>query len=191
MAYWISIPIVLLFAFVVFRVFVRRDYLQRKKLGPLATFLEFLIFGLHANLPYLYLETPWPHFPPAPESLFQLCLGAIIALIGLAATLGNMAHLGFGTSVGRQPEGVRQTGIYRWSRNPQLLSYGVMLTGITILYPSLQALAWLFLYAGISYLMVITEEEHLLNLFGEDYQEYCRKVPRLIGLPWTQSKRSK
>ena len=79
MVYWISIPVIYLFAFVVFQIFVRRDYIQHKKLGPGAAALEFLIFGLHANLPYLYLDVPWPQIPPVPESLLQLVLGSLSA----------------------------------------------------------------------------------------------------------------
>ena len=97
-----------------------------------------------------------------------------------------MAQLGFGTSVGQEPSGVRQTEIYSWTRNPQLLAYGAVLFGIAIIFPSLQAAAWIILYAGIGYLMVITEEEHLLNLFGKEYQDYCRKVPRTFRYPWSK-----
>ncbi len=180
MAYWIGILIVFLIALVVFRIFVRRDYLRKGSLSPFSTFLEFLIFGIHANLPYLYYDVPWPQLPPLPGRSLQLVLGLTISAIGLLATLAFMAHLGFGVAVGNQPEGLRQTGPYRWSRNPQLLSYGVLLAGWVILYPSWEAAAWAALYGAIAHIMVITEEEHLGNLFGEEYQRYCHKVPRYL-----------
>jgi len=182
MLYWTGILITFAAAWLIFRVFVRRDYLQKGSLSGFSTFLEFLIFGGHANLPYLYFDVPWPQLPPLPENSSQLILGLVIGSLGLLATLGFMSHLGFGTAVGKKPSGLRQTGPYRWSRNPQLLTYGLLLLGCLILYPSWQAAAWLILYGGISHLMVITEEEHLGNLFGEDYQNYSSQVPRYIKL---------
>jgi len=180
MLYWIGIVITLLVAFLTFRVVVRRDYLQKGKLGTLAVILEFVVFALHANVIYLHLSVPWPLLPPAPENPVQLYLGAVICIIGLLTTLAIMAHLGFSTTVGQKPGEVRQSGPYRWTRNPQLLTYGVMLLGLGIMYPSLQTAAWILLFAAIGNLMVITEEEHLSNLFGEKYDEYCSKVPRFI-----------
>jgi protein-S-isoprenylcysteine O-methyltransferase Ste14 len=180
MAYWMGWILTALIAAVIFRVFVRRDYLHRGKLGPGAVFLEFVIFGLHANLPYLYLDVPWPAMPPAPENPVQLYLGLAVSILGLVATLAIMAHLGFGTTVGQEPGAVRQTGPYRLSRNPQIITYSLMLIGLGVLYPSIETAAWILLFAAIAYLMVITEEEHLQNLFGESYQEYCKIVPRFI-----------
>ena len=166
MLYWIGLALTLLVAIIIFRVFIRRDYLQRGKLGPFSVTLEFVVFALHANVIYLHLSVPWPLLPPAPENPVQLYLGAVICIIGLLTTLAIMAHLGFSTTVGQKPGEVRQSGPYRWTRNPQLLTYGVMLLGLGIMYPSLQTAAWILLYAAIGYLMVITEEEHLSALFG-------------------------
>lgn len=164
----------------IFRIVVRRDYLKRGSLSFFATTLEFVIFALHANLPYLYLGVPWPLFPPLPESSLQRILSLLIISAGLLATLGIMAKLGFNTTLGEQPGFIRQSGPYRWSRNPQLLSYGVMILGFVGLYPSINSAAWFMLYAAIAHLMVLTEEEHLRNQFGPQYDEYCKQVPRYI-----------
>lgn len=178
MIYWISILAALLIAVAVFRVFVRRDYARRGSLSPLSSALEFLVFGVHANLPYLYLEVPWPRIPALPESSLQLLLGLGFCGIGLLATLGIMAYLGFSATLGKQPANLRQTGPYQWSRNPQLLAYGLILLGCVALYPSWQAAAWAALYGLIAQIMVLTEEEHLVRLFGDEYRSYCRQVPR-------------
>ncbi len=180
MIYWIGIIFTLLVAFLIFRVIVRRDYLQRGSLSFLATTLEFVIFALHANLPYLYLGVPWPLFPPLPENSLQLIITLVITSAGLLVTLGIMAYLGFRTTVGEEPGSIQQTGPYRWTRNPQLLSYGIMILGFVGLYPSINSAAWFLLYTAIAYLMVLTEEEHLRNLFGAAYDEYCSQTPRFI-----------
>jgi len=180
MLYWISIFITFMLAALIFRVIVRRDYFARGSLSAFSVALEFVIFALHANMIYLHLSVPWPQLPPLPENPFQLYLGAGTSALGLLATLAIMAHLGFSTTVGQQPREVRQTGPYRWTRNPQILSYGMMLLGLGIMYPSLQTAAWILLYAAIAHLMVLTEEEHLKNQFGDNYLEYCSQVPRYI-----------
>lgn len=173
----------LVLAYQTFRVVVRREYLQRGSLSFRSVSLEFLIFAFHANLPYLYLDTPWPLFPPLPKSRFQLILGLAGVALGLLATLVIMARLGCRTTLGSQPDQICQSGPYRWSRNPQLLSYGLMLAGCVVLYPSWQAAAWLLLYGAIARWMVQTEEEHLRALFGEEFDEYCRQTPRFLPLP--------
>jgi hypothetical protein len=187
MIYWIGILVVFIITLVVFRGFVRRDYLRRGSLSLFSTLLEFLIFGAHANLPYLYLSTPWPGLPPLPENFPQLISGLAISALGLLATLAIMAHLGFNITIGNQPSHLRQTGPYHWSRNPQLLTYGTLLLGCVILYPSWQAVVWLILYGSIAHVMVLTEEEHLGSVFREEYTQYCRQVPRYFRFPWGRS----
>jgi len=187
MIYWIGTLVIFLITLVVFRIFVRRDYLRRGSLSLFSTILEFLIFGAHANLPYLYLSTPWPGLPPLPDNILQLVSGLAVSALGLLATLAIMTHLGFSTTLGDQPDQLRQTGPYRWSRNPQLLTYGVLLLGCVILYPSWQAVIWFTLYGAISHVMVLTEEEHLGNIFRDGYQNYCRQVPRYFGVSWDRN----
>ena len=139
--YPLGLLITLVAAWLVFRVIVRRDYRINGSLSVLSTTLEFLLFGLHANLPYLYLSVPWPQLPALPGNPIQTVLGLAVLSIGLLATLAIMAHLGYRTTIGSRPDQLRQSGPYRWTRNPQLLTYGVTLLGFLILYPSWQAAA--------------------------------------------------
>lgn len=93
-----------------------------------------------------------------------------------------MGYLGFNVSLGQGSNRVRQSGPYRWSRNPQILAYSLIVIGLASLYPSLEAAGWVLVYAVIAQLMVLTEEEHLKNLFGEAYQTYCDRVPRYFSI---------
>jgi protein-S-isoprenylcysteine O-methyltransferase Ste14 len=36
------------------------------------------------------------------------------------------------------------------------------------------------MYALIMHWMVLTEEEHLLRLFGDEYKAYCAETPRYL-----------
>lgn len=43
-------------------------------------------------------------------------------------------------------------------------------------------LGWVLMYALIGHWMIITEEEHLGRVFGGDYNEYCKEVPRYLRI---------
>lgn len=50
-----------------------------------------------------------------------------------------------------------------------------------MLWPSWYALGWGLLFAPIIYMMVLAEEEHLRNTYGQEYEQYCARVPRYLG----------
>ncbi len=52
-----------------------------------------------------------------------------------------------------------------------------------MVFQSWHALGLVVLFAAIAHLMVLTEEEHLRRVFGEEYARYCARVPRYLGLP--------
>jgi protein-S-isoprenylcysteine O-methyltransferase Ste14 len=178
MIYWFGWIILLAGSILVFRLFVHRDYQQNGKLSWFSAFLETLVFASHANLYYLYLPVPWPQLPPLPDQGFLSIVWLGLMILGGILTLGFMAFLGIKKSLGQSSKALRQTGPYRWSRNPQILAYYLVIICFALLYPSLESAGWVLLYAIIAHIMVRTEEEHLLNVFGITYQEYCERVPR-------------
>jgi protein-S-isoprenylcysteine O-methyltransferase Ste14 len=90
----------------------------------------------------------------------------------------------FGAVVGQ----LNTSGLYAYSRNPQLVGYLLFVFGYALLWPSWQGLLWAALSLVIASLMVRGEEEHLRKVFGEKYREYCRRVPRFIG--WKNADRA-
>ena len=182
MFYWIGSVLTLLASFLVFKVLVRRDYQRKRKLSWYSVGLEILVFATHANLPYLYLPVPWPDLPPFPENRIVGWIALGIMSLGAVLTLGFMGYLGIKTSIGQGSSAVQQSGPYRWSRNPQIVTYSLVILGFVLLYPSLESTGWAILYGIIAHMMVITEEEFLRDSFGIDYQTYCERVPRYISL---------
>lgn len=170
------------FGFWVFRVKVRRDYRQLGKLTPLSTWLEILIFALHANLMYIFLPAPWPELPSLPRNTFHLAGSMLLILVGLLLTLSTMSNLGFKKAVGQETDALHNRSWYRRTRNPQLVFYFVLLVGWASLYPDWLALLWLAGYGIIAHWMILTEEEHLENLYGQAYRDYRKEVPRYIRL---------
>jgi len=44
-------------------------------------------------------------------------------------------------------------------------------------------LCWGLSLMAILHVMVLTEEEHLHNSYGQVYKQYCKRVPRYLGYP--------
>jgi protein-S-isoprenylcysteine O-methyltransferase Ste14 len=93
-----------------------------------------------------------------------------------------MAWFGIKRAFGIHNEGLRKTGPYRMSRNPQILGGYLLVMGITLQWPSLYMVGWIFLYAIIMHWMVLTEEEHLRNVFGDEYDQYFQATPRYLRI---------
>lgn len=75
------------------------------------------------------------------------------------------------------------TGLYRWMRNPMYLGMALMLIGEAILLPQIwreMAALTLVLAVAVTVLVHKKEEPDLQRLFGAEYEEYCRQVPRWI-----------
>lgn len=73
------------------------------------------------------------------------------------------------------------TGPYRWSRNPQYVGYFLFLLGFALNDWSPWCLATLLVVAISLHLLVLIEEEHLSRVFGEQYVEFRRAIPRYAG----------
>ena len=72
-------------------------------------------------------------------------------------------------------------GMYRYSRNPMYLGFLLLIISATIWFGSwlgiLMSLIFIFL---MNSLQIIPEEDALLEIFGEEYNEYKNKVRRWI-----------
>ena len=184
--YFIGAFLLIVFAVVVFRVFVHRDYQRKGRTTWLSIFLETLIFALHANFSYIFLPVGWPGLPALPENPYHLAVGLTLIAVGLVIVISAMIGLGLKKVFGLGADEIRKSGLYRFSRNPQLVAYGLVIIGFASLYLSWYSLGWVLLYGIIAHIMVLTEEEYLRKLHGEKYEQYCQCVPR-----WGSIKRRK
>ncbi len=182
--YIISSIILILLSFIVFRVVVRKDYLDNGRLSPVSYVLEILIFALHANFPYLFFSVDWPEMPPLPGNKTIVFWSVVTIVIGLIILLFSFLNLGYRPSLGMDKNQLKINGIYQYSRNPQLVGYGMVIFGFFILYSSWYSLGWFLIYLIVSYFMVRSEEEFLNIKYREEYKKYCKIVPRIIRLFW-------
>ncbi|NLE77899.1 MAG: hypothetical protein GX605_14260 [Chloroflexi bacterium] len=172
-------------AWVIFRILVRGDYRRLGRLAPLTSFLELLIWLLFVAFPYLYNPPDWPlvWFAEPTVGPAMVVVGSALTVGGMGLALAAMARLGVPKTMGRQTVQMERAGLYRLSRNPQIVGGGLAVLGTVLLWPSWYAVGWAGLYGVMGHLMVLTEEEHLKRLYGEPYARYCQDVARYLGWP--------
>ncbi len=180
--YFMAAVLLLGSALVVFRVVVRRDYQRKGRLTLLSSFLELLVWGLFFGFPSLYNPHGWAVFwsseVPVPTP-FRIA-GITCITAGLVSAFGTMIWFGTRRAFGLAVNKLIQSGPYRLSRNPQVVAGSLLVIGTILLWPSWYALGWAGLYGGVAHMMVVTEEEHLREVFEEEYEIYCERVPRYL-----------
>ena len=127
-------------------------------------------------------------------------LGRSTALIGggLLAITGGAIYLvarlqfrSFRLTWGLQTNRLITGGIYRLSRNPQVLGAVLFLLGIAVLGRSAVAVALSVVVFLASIAWVPREERVLEELFGDRYRQYRAATPRFLGIPRTRQSRPK
>lgn len=169
-------------AYVVLRVIVRREYRLHGRLTGWSSALQLLVFAGLIAFPYLFNPPEWAlsWMLAGPTSRQQQILGLVIILLGLLVASGTMGWFGMRRALGIEAKGLISSGPYQVTRNPQILGGYLLVIGATVQWPSWFAIIWIVLYGVICHWMVITEEEHLRTLLGEEYARYAQKVPRYL-----------
>ena len=172
----------LLFTYIIFRVKFKKDYENGQKLSPLSSALGFIVFAVHANSLYLIIPTKWPYLPHIPENQVLRIIFTIMLGIGIIILFTSWFKLGTKTSLGVDKNKLQTDGLYKYSRNPQLVGYGIILASFAIISLSYLSIIWFLLYVITTYFIVKTEEEFLIQKYKEEYIDYCRQVPRIIKI---------
>jgi len=125
-------------------------------------------------------------FQPIPLNISLLrWIGAVLLLIGAAIVLDSFARFalqGLGTPAPVLPtKHLVITGLYRYVRNPMYVGVGAAIFGQALMFGSKE----LLLYGGLVWLgfhlfIYFYEEPTLRKTFGEEYDVFCREVPRWI-----------
>lgn len=108
-----------------------------------------------------------------------ICLALAVALF-LGALL-EFVRVGTTIVPRRDPSGLITGGIFRLSRNPIYLADALVLAGFSLIWGSLPGLA---LTPALFWLLrarfILGEEARLSEAFGQDYEDYRRRVRRWI-----------
>lgn len=118
--------------------------------------------------------------PPLVGRVFggSLITAGSVVLAAGASTFGSAKQLS-GTETGHLIE----TGIYRWSRNPQYLGYLAILTGAGLAKGSLDATLTTAASVVVFDHWIGHEEANLRRTFGSDYTRYRERTARWLRVP--------
>ena len=124
-------------------------------------------------------------------TLWAILVGVAIFIIGLmlaCSTIILFPKQGNGTHAPWDPSNkLIITGPYAYVRNPMITGIVLILTGEALILASWAIGLWsvVFLIINMFYFL-LSEEPGLRKRFGNDYEEYCRNVPRYIPrwTPW-------
>lgn len=161
---------------------VERDYETRERISPEAVAAVWALYLLHAGLTMNVSRNPSKRLPLGRSS--AMAPGWALALLGSwFSGWGVREFRSFEKMSGMDTGRLVKSGPYRYSRNPQVVGWGVTLLGISLASRSPEALlltAWYFL---VHRLHAPVEEWHLERTFGEEYRRYRAKTPRFLGIP--------
>lgn len=140
------------------------------------------VAGLVAGL-WWHGYDPWPVQAGDPSTALVIIGGLLLA--GGAALfvsgLVTFARARTGIMLQHAATRVVTTGPYRWSRNPQYVSFVSMYVGASLLANSLWPLILLpVVVVALNRLVIAREERYMHRLFNGRYAAYTENVPRWL-----------
>ncbi|OUM58024.1 hypothetical protein PIROE2DRAFT_16819 [Piromyces sp. E2] len=119
-----------------------------------------------------------------------LVIGIILIIIGIF--VWALAIIVSKIDKGIKENKLVTTGIYAWVRNPiysgcMFISSGMVIAAGNVYFFFLPIAYWLYL----TILMINSEEKWLRDLYGNEYEEYCKRVNRCIPFPPKHSNQNK
>ena len=114
-------------------------------------------------------------------------IASVPSVLGFAVALRcvwDFGRTGRGTPAPiAPPKRLVAVGFYRYVRNPMYLGFFVGWAGLLVVFgrANLAAMMWAAAaVAGTALFVLLYEEPKLRKLFGAEYEEYCRNVPRWV-----------
>jgi protein-S-isoprenylcysteine O-methyltransferase Ste14 len=101
--------------------------------------------------------------------------GYMLLMAGVGLRLWSTLYIG-----SRKSRELTRQGPYSMCRNPLYLGTCAIVIGVALLFINpIMLLAILVLFVPATILTINKEDQHLEEIFGEDYRNYRRQVPRL------------
>jgi protein-S-isoprenylcysteine O-methyltransferase Ste14 len=160
---------------------VRRDFALRGRVSlPVAIWSGIAMHG-HALITYAVAWLDRSTLPFASTVMTGVGVALLVLGVGLIAA-GRRAYASIPRVYGLKEDELIARGVYRRSRNPQYLGYGLTFLGAALATGSAWALLLAVAFAAfIHAYIVFVEEPHLRRIFGRPYVGYCGRVSRYWG----------
>src|SRR3990172_5841531 len=111
----------------------------------------------------------------------RFLVGGLAILIGLGIDIWGTRTLTAQQSLGAKGKIITE-GPYHFTRNPQYVGFILVYAVLILTFYSFMALVTAAL-VGVAFLTLpFSEEPWLRQQYGEPYVEYCKNVPRFIGI---------
>jgi protein-S-isoprenylcysteine O-methyltransferase Ste14 len=111
----------------------------------------------------------------------RFLFGGLLFALGLGIDLWGTKTLSAQQSLGEKGK-IITGGPYRYTRNPQYVGFIIMYSGIILVAWSFMALVTGVFAIFLFFIVPFSEEPWLRQQYGKPYEEYCRVVPRFIGI---------
>ncbi|HQU82109.1 MAG TPA: isoprenylcysteine carboxylmethyltransferase family protein [Pyrinomonadaceae bacterium] len=141
--------------------------------------------GLVAGLiPFLFLKAENKNFLPSIPT-FSSVAGSLLMICGFFVLINcilRFASEGKGTLSPFDPtKKLVVKGLYRYSRNPMYVGVLLLLIGETVFFQSIFLLVYtVFIFLCFQLFIILHEEPRLKRDFGQEYENYCRKIKRWL-----------
>lgn len=111
----------------------------------------------------------------------SLLFGVLLSGCGAAIFLVSSGPMNAAETTGRAAGDLYTDGLYARSRNPQYLGMMIGLVGLILLVNSLHVAILGLCHICWLVLLPFAEEPWLRKQFGEEYDDYCERVPRFVS----------
>ena len=158
----------------------RRDYRTSGTLSPDVVVAVWALYLVHAAaVAYAAQQSLWS-FPL--NVTVAWTLGSVLVISGATVcAAGMVAFQSIKRMSGLDRSRLVTSGIYRRTRNPQNVGWGILLLGLAVMGHSLLAGALVAIFwLGLHFHLVRVEEKHVERVFGDEYRKYCTKAPRYL-----------
>jgi protein-S-isoprenylcysteine O-methyltransferase Ste14 len=185
--YFAALTIVLMLGMVLTRVLMmKRRGLEAMNFGkidktdflipPFALLYFYCVFAAAFNLPSISTQ----EFFHASSISW---VGVFFCLIGLVLLSWSLISFGQSFRVGidmEHPDRLITTGIFSFSRNPIYVAFAIILLGQFMIFSNWIILLFTCAATWLFHRQVIREEDYLKEHYGQEYEDYCRRVRRYL-----------
>lgn len=102
---------------------------------------------------------------------------AVIIFASATITMKNSWRVG----IPEEKTSLITNGIYNWSRNPAFVGFDLLYASICLMFFNMPLLLVSIWAAVMLHLQILQEEEHMLKMFGKEYEQYKKHTLRYFG----------
>lgn len=167
------------------RLLLRRmaaDFEDDSRLRPSTTVLVYGAYGVQLAAVTELVRHPNLRVPIPP--LAGRVLGGSLVTAGFGALAAGASSFGSARQLsGTETGHLVETGVYRWTRNPQYVGYLAILAGASLANRSLDATLATAASAAVFDHWIGHEEANLTRTFDRNYTRYRERTARWLRLP--------